>query len=144
MLLGAVRDWYDRALLISRDSDLAPAVRMVVGQFPLKQVRCFQILPGSGFAGASGLSLDALRLRRNQSGNQPTLRQENLECANCDRNVTHDPGGAVEVVWHRRQEAGTVQWHLRLQAGPFPRKGAPSLHRQNSERASQQCSPVRL
>ena len=39
LLLGAAKDDYDTALLVSRDSDLTPAVRMVLSQFPNKTVR---------------------------------------------------------------------------------------------------------
>lgn len=39
LLVGAFRDLYDRALLISNDSDLSPAVRMVRKEFPQKQIR---------------------------------------------------------------------------------------------------------
>ena len=34
----AYRDSYDHALLVSRDSDLVPAVRMLRGQFPSKRI----------------------------------------------------------------------------------------------------------
>ncbi|MFB3904243.1 MAG: NYN domain-containing protein [Acidobacteriota bacterium] len=46
LLLGAFQDSYDRALLIGRDSDLAPAVRMVVNEFPNKQVRVIAPIGG--------------------------------------------------------------------------------------------------
>lgn len=39
MLDDAYRDRFDRALLISADSDLAPPIRMVLDRFPKKQVR---------------------------------------------------------------------------------------------------------
>jgi uncharacterized LabA/DUF88 family protein len=39
LLLGAVKDEYDRALLISGDSDLAPAVRAVKEACPSKSIR---------------------------------------------------------------------------------------------------------
>jgi uncharacterized LabA/DUF88 family protein len=39
MLDGAYRDEYDRALLVSADSDLAPAVQMVKSRFPNKSVK---------------------------------------------------------------------------------------------------------
>lgn len=39
MLDGAFRDRYDRALLFTGDSDLAPAVRLVLRDFPDKHVR---------------------------------------------------------------------------------------------------------
>ena len=39
LLDGAHRDLFDRALLISGDSDLAPAVRMVKALYPSKEVR---------------------------------------------------------------------------------------------------------
>lgn len=39
MLDGAYRDEYDRALLVSADSDLAPPVRMVKSRFPEKSIR---------------------------------------------------------------------------------------------------------
>ena len=38
LLRGAFTDSYDRALLVSGDSDLVPAVRMVLEDFPTKQV----------------------------------------------------------------------------------------------------------
>lgn len=39
MLDDAYNDRFDRALLISADSDLAPPIRMVLERFPEKQVR---------------------------------------------------------------------------------------------------------
>jgi hypothetical protein len=39
LLLGAVKDEYDRALLIPGDSDLAPAVRAVKKECPGKDIR---------------------------------------------------------------------------------------------------------
>ena len=39
MLDDAYRDRFDRALLFSADSDLAPPIRMVIDRFPKKQVR---------------------------------------------------------------------------------------------------------
>ena len=39
MLDDAYRDRFDRALLISADSDLAPPIRMVLDRFPKKQIR---------------------------------------------------------------------------------------------------------
>lgn len=39
MLDGAYRDEYDRALLISGDSDLAPPIKMILNRFPKKEVR---------------------------------------------------------------------------------------------------------
>jgi hypothetical protein len=39
MLDDAYNDRFDRALLISADSDLAPPIRMVLERFPKKQVR---------------------------------------------------------------------------------------------------------
>lgn len=38
LLDGAYRDTYDRAYLVSRDSDLVPAVKMVRSKFPHKEV----------------------------------------------------------------------------------------------------------
>lgn len=38
MLRGAYRDEYDKALLVSRDSDLVPAVSMVRAEFPNKEI----------------------------------------------------------------------------------------------------------
>jgi uncharacterized LabA/DUF88 family protein len=52
LLLGAVKDQYDRALLISADSDLAPAVRMVCREAPQKEIR---ILTPPGHAGSMDL-----------------------------------------------------------------------------------------
>jgi len=39
LLIEAVKDSYDRALLITGDSDLAPAVRLVKREFPNKDIR---------------------------------------------------------------------------------------------------------
>jgi len=39
LLLGAARDWYDRALLVTADSDLVPAIQMVRQEFPNKRVQ---------------------------------------------------------------------------------------------------------
>ena len=39
VLRGAFKDDFDRALVISGDSDFAPAVKMVASQFPNKQVK---------------------------------------------------------------------------------------------------------
>jgi uncharacterized LabA/DUF88 family protein len=39
MLDGAYQDEYDRAILVSADSDLAPPVRMVKSRFPMKSVK---------------------------------------------------------------------------------------------------------
>jgi uncharacterized LabA/DUF88 family protein len=39
LLRGAVLDEYDRALVITQDSDIAPAVRMVLREFPKKAIR---------------------------------------------------------------------------------------------------------
>jgi len=39
MVRGAFLDSYDRALLISGDSDLVPAIELVVSEFPTKDVR---------------------------------------------------------------------------------------------------------
>jgi len=39
MLDDAYRDRFDRALLVSGDSDLSPPIRMVIDRFPKKQVR---------------------------------------------------------------------------------------------------------
>ena len=39
LLLGAAKDEYDIALLVSRDSDLTPAVRMVLKEYPGKRIR---------------------------------------------------------------------------------------------------------
>jgi uncharacterized LabA/DUF88 family protein len=39
MLDDAYKDRFDRALLISADSDLAPPIRMVLQRFPKKQIR---------------------------------------------------------------------------------------------------------
>lgn len=39
LLLGAAQDDYDVAMLVSRDSDLTPAVRMVRDKFPQKQIK---------------------------------------------------------------------------------------------------------
>lgn len=39
MLNEARKSSYDTALLVSRDSDLAPAIRMVGSEFPEKRVR---------------------------------------------------------------------------------------------------------
>jgi NYN domain len=39
MLDDAYKDRFDRALLVSADSDLAPPIRMVLDRFPKKQIR---------------------------------------------------------------------------------------------------------
>jgi uncharacterized LabA/DUF88 family protein len=39
MLDDAYRDRFDRALLVSADSDLAPPIRMVLDRFPKKRIR---------------------------------------------------------------------------------------------------------
>ena len=39
MVIRARRDLYDRALIVSADSDLAPAVRVVQEEFPSKEIR---------------------------------------------------------------------------------------------------------
>jgi uncharacterized LabA/DUF88 family protein len=49
LLLKAHQDEYDRAFLISGDSDLAPAVRMVRSEFPTKQVRIL-MPPARGYS----------------------------------------------------------------------------------------------
>jgi uncharacterized LabA/DUF88 family protein len=46
---GALRDEYDRALLITRDSDLSPPVRLVCREFSEKQVRIITP-PGRGYS----------------------------------------------------------------------------------------------
>ena len=38
ILLGAIRDSYDRALLLTRDSDLVPAIQIVKQQTPNKEI----------------------------------------------------------------------------------------------------------
>jgi len=60
MLLGALRDTYDRALLLSGDSDLAPAVRLLRVEAPGKDIRILTP-PGRGHSmelvtAAGGLS----------------------------------------------------------------------------------------
>jgi len=52
LLLGALKDQYDRALILSADSDLAPAVRMVRREAPEKEIR---ILTPPGHSGSMDL-----------------------------------------------------------------------------------------
>lgn len=49
LLSEATKDTYDRALLLSGDSDLGPAIRMVRNQFPDKQLRVLAPL-GRGYS----------------------------------------------------------------------------------------------
>jgi hypothetical protein len=49
MVRGAFADLYDRALLVSGDSDLVPAVKMVLSEFPSKQIRVIAPL-GRGYS----------------------------------------------------------------------------------------------
>lgn len=49
LLSEATKDTYDRALLVSGDSDLGPAIRMVRSQFPDKQLRILAPL-GRGYS----------------------------------------------------------------------------------------------
>ena len=66
LLLEAVRDSYDRVLLITGDSDIAPAVRMVKAEFPAKQIRILAP-PGRSYSmdlvNAAGTVKDARQLK---------------------------------------------------------------------------------
>lgn len=70
LLDGANRDEYDRALLVTGDSDLAPAVRMVKQRFPAKSLRVLTPVgrhPSSELLQASGergTRLERLHLER--------------------------------------------------------------------------------
>lgn len=67
MLDDAYNDKFDRALLISADSDLAPPIRMVLDRFPEKQVRVITPIGRNhslGLVNAAGGTKNARRMTR--------------------------------------------------------------------------------
>lgn len=95
LLVGAVKDTYDRALLISGDSDLAPAVRTVKKEYPNKNIR---IVSPVGRA----YSMDLYRA----AGGKRRCRQMKLlhvERSLLDRQV-EDPSGKVVAVRPRQYD----------------------------------------
>ena len=68
LLDHAYKDQYDRALIVSRDSDLVPAARMVRSAFPSKEV--FSVAPPG-----SGHSNDMLKVC---DGKKHTIRRKHL------------------------------------------------------------------
>jgi uncharacterized LabA/DUF88 family protein len=87
LLRGAYQDRFDRALLISADSDLAPAIRMVREETPLKDIRV--VLP-------IGLSLSG-ELSRAAAGKKRCARvkQVHLERSLLPQQVRDDKGSIV-------------------------------------------------
>lgn len=67
MLDDAYNDKFDRALLISADSDLTPPIRMVLDRFPDKQVRVITPIGRNhslGLVNAAGGTKNAKRMTR--------------------------------------------------------------------------------
>ncbi len=67
MLDDAYKDKFDRALLISADSDLAPPIRMVLDRFPEKQIRVITPIGRNhslGLVNAAGGTKNAKRMTR--------------------------------------------------------------------------------
>jgi uncharacterized LabA/DUF88 family protein len=89
MVRGGFVDTYDRALLISGDSDLVPAVEMVLREFPMKEIR---VVAPVGRA----YSTDLLQA----SGGEKLCRKMkpvHLERALFPREVRHTEGRIVAV-----------------------------------------------
>jgi len=86
---GAARDEYDRALLVTRDSDILPAVRLVKQDFPRKEIRLLAP-PGKPFN---------LALLRAAGGNScgKQLQVVHLQQSLLDREVLDKAGKVVAV-----------------------------------------------
>ena len=66
LLDGAYQDLYDRALILTADSDLAPAIRMVRKRFPQKSIKLLQPVgrKSSELVGAVGGAGEASEIKR--------------------------------------------------------------------------------
>jgi uncharacterized LabA/DUF88 family protein len=96
LLRGAFRDTYDRALVMTQDSDIAPAVAMVLREFPSKSVRIvtpvgfshsFQLLRAVG-GERHAVRMKAIHLERSLFGREVLDPAGNLAAR---RPVEYDP-----------------------------------------------------
>ena len=87
---SAVRDEYDTALVVSGDSDLAPAIRAVKADFPAKRILVLSP-PGRQ------PSYDLLHAAGGQH-NGRIIKRGHLEAALLPREVRHNPSGAIAAV----------------------------------------------